>query len=259
MIDSHAHISSEAFSKEEWEGLLSRAKSAGVAHILNICSDLQALQAGLALASQYPQISLAAACPPHDVGGEEVEEMFNQTRKALQQGKLKAVGETGLDYFYENSPKELQKEWLVRYLELANQYTLPVVIHCREAFADFFDILDRYGSSLKGVLHCFTGTLEEAQEVVKRGWMVSYSGIVTFKKSEALRKTLRAVPIESLLIETDSPYLAPPPHRGKRNEPAYVAKVAECIALEKDLSYEEVAQQTALNAQTLFSLPAISQ
>lgn len=187
LIDSHAHISSEAFDIDEWSSLIERAKEEGVEACVNICSDLLALERGVKLAEAHSSIYLAAACPPHDVSAIG-EKFFEAYEKVANEGRLVAVGETGLDYYYEHSDKETQKYFLKKYLEESIKRDLPCVIHCREAFEDFFSILDQveqeHGKKVQGVLHCFTGTLSEAEELVRRNWFVSYSGIATFKKSE---------------------------------------------------------------------------
>lgn len=253
-VDSHAHLTSPTVY-EHVDALLTRAQEAGVQAIVNICTDLLSLERGLKLSQRYPWIHQAAATTPHDVE-KEGEEVFEIMASAARQGQLKAVGETGLDYYYEHSNRAIQKDFLRRYLQLALECRLPVVIHCREAFTDFFEILDAdycvQGCHAPGVLHCFTGTLKEAEEVLKRGWMLSLSGIVTFKKSHELQEVARQIPLEQLLIETDTPYLAPQKHRGKLNEPAFLVETAAFIANLKQISLDELAQATAQNARRLF-------
>ena len=159
----------------------------------------------------------------------------------------------GLDYHYDHSPRQLQQQFLRRYLALATSCKLPVIIHCRDAFEDLFRILDESYQGL-GVLHCFTGSVEEACEVVARGWYVSFSGIVTFKRSEALREAAAAVPLERILIETDAPYLAPQSRRGQQNEPAYIPEVAAVLAEVQGVSAEAIARASFDNATRLFLL-----
>jgi TatD DNase family protein len=256
LIDSHAHLTSDALYGQVDE-ILARAKEAGIASIINICTDAETLYRGLELVKRYPWVHLAAATTPHDVD-QEGELMFETIAKHARAGYLVAVGETGLDYHYEHSQRLNQQYFLRRYLHLALECHLPVVIHCRDAFSDFFQILDEEyqvkGKHGPGVLHCFTGTLAEAKQVVERGWYLSLSGIVTFKKSEELREVAKYVPLDQLLIETDSPYLAPMTKRGKANEPSYLPEIASLIAFVKGLSIAEVAQATTANAQRLFSL-----
>lgn len=255
-IDSHAHITTPDLA-EDLKDILSRAKAANVSTIVNICTDIGTLKDGILLAEEYPWIFNTAATTPHDVE-KEGEEVFPFIEEQARNGKLVAVGETGLDYYYTHSSQSIQKDFLKRYLHLALDCDLPVVIHCREAFADFFEILDaeyiKNGTLAPGVLHCFTGTIEEARQVIERGWFLSLSGIVTFKKSHELREVAKMVPPEQLLIETDTPYLAPQSHRGKRNEPSYLPETARVIAELKGMTTEELGMVTAENAKKLFSL-----
>lgn len=256
LIDSHAHLTSPAVY-DSLDSILERAQLAGIKAIVNICTDTLSLKRGLELSKRVPWIYQAASTTPHDVE-KEGEEVFEIMAESARQGLLKAVGETGLDYHYAHSDRAIQKDFLRRYLQLALECCLPVIIHCREAFADFFEILDSdyqmNGRHAPGVLHCFTGTMKEAEEVLKRGWMLSLSGIVTFKKSIDLQQVAQEVPLGQLLIETDAPYLAPQKHRGKQNEPAFLAETAAFIADLKRLSFEELAHATANNAARLFSL-----
>lgn len=247
--DSHAHLSSSAVLPDI-EGVLKRAHDVLVGTILNICTDKETLEQGLLLAEKYPWIYNSASTTPHDVD-KEGESFFPLVVEQAKNGKLKAIGETGLDYYYTHSARETQQHFLRRYLKLALEVHLPVVIHCREAFDDFFKILDEEyivnGQHAPGVLHCFTGTVKEAEEVVKRGWFLSLSGIVTFKKSDILREVAKIVPLEQLLIETDTPYLAPQSHRGKQNEPSYLPETAAFIAQIKGVSVQELATKTREN------------
>lgn len=256
LIDSHAHLTSPSVF-DQLDSILQRAEQAGVEAIVNICTDALSLERGLALSKRYPWIYQAAATTPHDVE-KEGEEIFEVMAAAARSGQLKAVGETGLDYYYEHSNRAIQKHFLRRYLHLALECKLPVVIHCREAFKDFFDIIDAEyqlnGKHFPGVLHCFTGTVAEAEEVIKRGWMLSLSGIVTFKKSLELQEVAKKIPLQHLLIETDTPYLAPQKHRGKQNEPGFIEEIAQFIAVLKGLSFEEVADATRINASQLFGI-----
>lgn len=253
-FDSHAHLTSSAVF-DKVDDMLETAKKMGVTRIVNICTDPLTLERGLLLSEKYPWVYQAGSTTPHDVE-KEGESAFELFAAKAREGKLVAVGETGLDYFYEHSDRKLQQHYLRKYLHLALECHLPVVIHCRDAFADFFEILDAEykvnGRHAKGVLHCFTGTQKEAEEVIKRGWMLSLSGIVTFKKSFDLQETAKHIPIENLLIETDTPYLAPQKHRGKTNEPSFVIETAAFIAQIKGIPIEEVAKATFANATELF-------
>ncbi len=257
LIDSHAHLTSPTIF-DQVDLLLERAQRAGIKGIVNICTDPLSLERGIALSKRYPWIYQAAATTPHDVE-KEGEQVFEIIATCARQGLLKAIGETGLDYYYKHSDYEIQKKILRRYLHLALECRLPVVIHCREAFKDFLEILDAEyqinGRHAPGVLHCFTGTMQEAEEILKRGWMLSLSGIVTFKKSLDLQEIGRQIPLGQLLIETDTPYLAPQGFRGKQNEPSFLVETARFIADLKQISFEELARETAKNTSHLFYLP----
>lgn len=250
-VDSHAHLTSDALFPQV-EDLLERAKSAGITHIVNICTDIPTLERGLELNKKYPWLVNAASTTPHDV--DPLGELdFGQMEKAATDGLLVAIGETGLDYHYSHSTPENQKAFLIRYARLAKRLNLPLIIHCREAFEDLFTILDQEEQS-RVLLHCFTGTLNEAKEVIKRGWMLSLSGIVTFKKSVELQEVAKWVPIENLLIETDAPYLSPQSKRGKTNEPSFLPETALFIANLKGLTLEDFRKKTSQNAMNYFRL-----
>jgi len=251
--DSHAHLTSPAVYNEI-EAILERAQQAGIQTIINICTDADTLEKGLELSKRHPWVYNVASTTPHDVE-KEGEEVFPLMAHHARQGDLVAVGETGLDYYYTHSKREIQQDFLKRYLHLALECNLPVVIHCRDAFEDFFKIVDAEYKEAPGVLHCFTGTLSEAEEVLKRDWYLSLSGIVTFKRSEELREVAKQVPLDRLLIETDTPYLAPQSKRGKRNEPSYLPDTASLIASLKGVPVEQLVEATTQNAYRFFRLP----
>jgi TatD DNase family protein len=251
-IDSHAHVSKDELMPDV-DAMLSRARAAKLDAIVNICTNESSLKNGLELREKYPWVYNVASTTPHDVVADG-ERLFPLMAHHARNGDLVAVGETGLDYHYYQETKELQKEFLVRYLHLALECQLPVVIHCRDAFADFFEIIDKEYKGSPGVLHCFTGTVQEAEEVIKRGWYLSLSGIVTFKKSEELRVVAKKVPLDKLLIETDTPYLAPQKHRGKQNEPAFLPETAQLIADVRGIPLAELAASTSSNAKSFFNI-----
>ncbi len=256
IVDSHAHLTSDEVF-QDIENVLERASSAGIQKIINICTDDKTLERGLALRKKFPWVYNTASTTPHDVLADG-DRLFPLMEKAAMEGNLVAVGETGLDYYYHEETKELQQHFLQKYLKLALETNLPVVIHCRDAFEDFFNILDEHyvvdNKHAPGVLHCFTGSVVDARDVVERGWYLSLSGIVTFKKSQVLREAARATPLNQLLIETDAPYLAPQSRRGRQNEPAYITETAELLAELKQISVEELIEATAYNAKNLFRI-----
>ncbi|MBS0604704.1 MAG: TatD family hydrolase [Verrucomicrobia bacterium] len=253
--DTHAHLTSEQILPLLGD-VLQRAKQSGVAKIVNICTGKKSLEEGLVLHESHPWVYNAAATTPHDVE-KEGEEFFPLVERAAASKKLVALGETGLDYFYEHSDKKVQQKFLLRYFSLALQTKLPLIFHCRDAFPDLFAMADGHFQGAPAVLHCFTGTLEEAKGVLDRGWFLSLSGIVTFKKSESLREVAKYVPLDRLFIETDSPYLAPQSNRGKPNEPSYISETAETIAFAKGVSVGELAKATEDNAERFFSFSKV--
>lgn len=250
-VDSHAHLThGEKITDDE----LLRAKEANVTAIINICTDERSLKEGFILQEEAksPKIYTATATTPHDVA-KDGDHFFPIVEKAAFEKRLVAIGETGLDYYYEHSPRDIQKQFLRKYLKLAKKYHLPVVIHCRDAFADFFSIWDEEKPA-HTVLHCFTGTVDEVDSCLKRGMYISFSGIITFPKSVSLREAALRVPQDRLLIETDAPYLAPQAFRGKKNESSYIVETAKVLAELKGVSLMELGESTSKNAQHVFQL-----
>ena len=251
LIDTHAHLTSDQILPVLDE-VVERANLAGIEKIVNICTDERSLVEGLLLHQDYSWIFNAAATTPHDVETEGAS-FFPFVERSALDGKLIAIGETGLDYFYEHSNRKEQQKYLSLYFSLARQVKLPLIFHCRDAFEDLFAMADQEYRGYPAVLHCFTGNLVEARGVLDRGWYLSISGIATFKKSETLREVIRSIPLDRLLIETDSPYLAPQKHRGKLNEPSYLPETADKIAEVLDISVEKLAAATVENAERFFS------
>lgn len=252
-FDTHAHLTSDSIYPIV-DTVIENAKKNGVEKIINICTDTITLQRGVELEKKYPWIKTAAATTPHDVDTEG-DSVFPIIETAAKEKQLIAIGETGLDYYYQHSDKKNQQKFLVKYLHLAMQTHLPVIIHCREAFEDLFSIVSQeYDKKARLILHCFTGSEKEAEKALQKGFYISLSGIVTFKKSTALQEVAKMVPLSQLLIETDSPYLTPQSQRGKQNEPMFIRETASCIAQLKNLSVEQLAKHTYDNACRVFSL-----
>lgn len=250
LIDTHAHITSEELYPDIDE-ILSRAQENQVKSIVNICTDSVTLSRGLELSRKFPWVYNTAAITPHDA--EEFEAcFFAEIEQAAQRKQLVAIGETGLDLYNAQSSEESQRYLLLKHLELAKAFRLPLVFHCREAFQELFSVVDGFSPSVAALLHCFTGTKEEGISVIERGWLISVSGIITFKKSEKLREVIRFLPLDRLVIETDAPYLAPHSHRGKRNEPSLMIETAQTIAQIKGISLESVSEETRKNAESFF-------
>lgn len=250
IFDTHAHLSSSGFV-DIIDEIIESAKAAGVGKIVNICTDRITFERGLKLSEKYPFIYQAAATTPHDVE-KEGEENFELFAKAARNGQLVAVGETGLDYFYDHSDQKVQRAFLIRYLNLAKETNLPVIIHCREAFEDLFAITDEHYKDLPLLLHCFTGTKDEAKRAIDRGWLISASGIVTFNKSMELQEVFTSLPKEHVVVETDSPYLAPVPHRGQVCEPAFVVETGKFVCDLMGLDHEVGFAQFTQNAEKFF-------
>jgi len=250
-IDTHAHLTSLEI-KEQKEEMLARARLHHIAKIVNICTDEKTLADGLELAKQASEVYTSAATTPHDVE-QEGESFLPLVEKCALEKKLVAIGETGLDYYYEHSPHKCQQKFLKLYFDLASRVNLPLIFHCRDAFSDLFALSDAHYANAPALLHCFTGTLDEAKGVLDRGWLLSISGIATYKKSHELREVVKYVPLDRLVLETDTPYLAPQSRRGKVNEPSFLIETAELVASLKGIKLEALGAATSHNAEQFFS------
>lgn len=252
-FDSHAHLDDERFDKDR-DNVIKRAKQNKIQYILNPGADLNTSIRAVNLAEKYPMIYAAVGVHPHNV--KDMDEDTIEILKALSnREKVVAIGEIGLDFHYNHSPRDDQRKWFRKQIELAKEVNLPIIIHDREAHGEIFNILKGYDVANSGcVMHCYSGSVEMAREYVKMGVYISLAGPVTFKNARKAYEVAKEIPLEWLLIETDSPYLTPTPYRGKRNEPAYVRYVAQKIAEAKEISVEEVAHQTTLNTKKLFRL-----
>lgn len=251
MIDTHAHLTDERLLPEV-DAVVERARAAGVDTIVTVGTHRDDWQTALDVARRFPGVYASLGVHPHDADAAS-EEVLAELRELLREPRVVAVGETGLDYFYDNSPREAQRRAFLRHLEIARETGLPVVVHSRSADDDLRDILaDARG--VTGVLHCFAGGRALLERAVEVGWYVSFSGMVTFKKY-ADADLVRAVPGDRILVETDSPYLAPVPHRGKTNEPAFVPLVAARAAEIRGEDPEEFAAATVRNARAFYRLP----
>lgn len=249
-IDSHAHLD----SLEDLTDVLERSREARIEKIVAISSNLDSSVKTAEIARGEEMIYAAVGVHPHNADTAS-SDVFKEIENLINEPKVVALGETGLDYHYMNSDKESQINSLNAHIELGKKHELPIVIHVREADDDLIAILREQDISPRtGVIHCFTGNYETAKKYLDLGFYISFSGIVTFKKSDENRGAARNIPLDRMLIETDSPYLAPVPHRGKKNEPAYVRHVAETIAEVRDLTLEEIAEITSANTEKLFNL-----
>jgi TatD DNase family protein len=255
LIDSHAHIQGKEYAGEV-EAVIARAGEVGVEKIIAVggAGDMSSNTEAVALAKTFPDIYATVGMHPHDakdVGADELKKL----KDLAAAPKVIAVGETGLDYYYDHSPREVQRRVFAEFIHLARETGLPIVVHERDAAQDVADLLRTEGAGkLRGAIHCFTGDYEAACTYLDLGFYISFTGIITFKNAGPLREVVRKVPLERMLVETDSPYLTPVPHRGKRNEPAYVRYVAETVASIMGLSLEEVARVTTENVRELFGV-----
>lgn len=256
LIDSHAHIDFPQFA-EDRDAMLERARAAGVGTILAIGTGPgpEQLDAAMPYAEAHDWIYTSVGIHPHEA--KEVTQAHLDTLARLaQQPKVIAWGEIGLDYYYDHSPRDVQQRVFRDQMGLAGAAKLPIIIHCRDAWSDCLNLLEEAWkpTGLRGILHCFTSTVDDAKRGVDMGFMVSFTGNLTYPKAQNIRDVAKALPLENILIETDSPYLAPQPYRGKRNEPAYVAEVAKALASVRDLGAEEAAASTSENFRRFFKI-----
>lgn len=253
LFDSHTHLNDERFSPDQ-EDVVRRAVESGIELMMVPGADLASSTSAVELSKRYPFIYAAVGVHPHDASTMD-ELTLGLLRSLSREGKVRAIGEIGLDYHYDHSPRDVQKRWFAAQLELARERSLPVIIHDREAHQDVMDLLDAADHyDLGVVMHCFSGSKELAKAYLDRGAYLSLAGPVAFKNARKAVEVAEMVPMDRLLIETDSPYLAPPPYRGKRNEPAYVRLVAERIAQIRGFDVEYVAERTMENAKHVFHI-----
>jgi TatD DNase family protein len=261
-VDSHAHLDGKQFDSDR-DAVIARAQEAGVATMVAIGNGdgPPALDAGIRLAEKYEFIYATVGVHPHEARLAD-EATFAEMERLARHPKVIAWGEIGLDYFYDHSPREVQKQVFIRQMELAAARKLPIVIHCRpsdgseDAWDDCLSLIETTWASrgLGGILHCFTGNWAQAKGALDMGFMISFSGNVTFPKAQQIRDVALEVPLERMLIETDCPYLAPIPHRGRRNEPAFVKETARKLGELRGLSMDEIGEQTSRNFYKFFKL-----
>ncbi|MCC2641454.1 MAG: ycfH [Nitrospira sp.] len=258
LIDTHTHLDDARYEPDR-EAMIARAREAGVETMITIGCDLATSRSAVDLAGQYPFVYASIGVHPHEVK-HIADGWYDEFRQLAQQPKVVAYGEIGLDYHYNHSSPEEQRHRFREQIRLARELQLPVIIHTREAQDDTVRILkEERASEIGGVFHCFSGDARLAEDAIELGFYLSFSGILTFQNATMLREIAKAVPTDRLLIETDCPYLTPAPHRGKRNEPAYVKQVAEVLATIKakgaPLTVEDMGRITSDNARRLFKIP----
>ncbi len=255
LVDTHCHLDNDQFDSDR-EAVIERARAAGVERLMAIGTGEGPpdLEAGVRLADRYPFIYATIGVHPHDAS-KATPETFDRLRELARHPKVLAIGEIGLDYHYDFSPRDVQREVFERQLELAREAGKPIVIHTREAWADTMEVFRAHWQG-EGIMHCFTGDEAQAREALDLGFHLSFGGVLTFPKAEAVRQAARIAPADRILIETDCPYLAPVPFRGKRNEPAYIAETARRLADVRGAPLEEIASVTSANFERLCK-PAI--
>ncbi len=248
LIDTHAHL----VSLEDVESAVNRAYEAGVAKIISVSTGLDSSYATIEIADTYESVFAAVGIHPHSAS-QYTEETFSKIEDTVSHKKVVAVGETGLDYHYMNSPKEIQIESFRAHIDMATRFTLPFVVHVREADEDMLSILRESDlNENPGVIHCFSGNYETAKQYLELGFFISFSGIVTFNRAAEVREAAKNIPFDRVLIETDSPYLAPVPLRGKKNEPANVKYVAQVVAEVRGVDIQTLQEQLLKNTLELF-------
>ena len=259
LIDTHAHLDDPKFDNDRGD-VIKRAIDAGIEYIITVGTwhPPQAEEKGLEhvteLAGEYDLIYTALGVHPHDAKDAN-DDAFDEIKKLSTHPKVIAMGETGLDYYYEHTPKDIQKSVFRKHIQIARELNLPLTIHTREAHNDTLEILVEEGvGDIGGVLHCFSGSYEMAKKCLDMGLYLSFTGVVTFPKATNIHEIVKKIPMERMLVETDCPYLAPEPYRGKRNEPAFIMETAKRIAEIKGVSFDDVARITTLNAKELFGI-----
>jgi TatD DNase family protein len=256
LIDSHAHIDFPQFADDR-EAMLQRARDAGVGTLLAIGTGPgpEKLDAAIPFAEQHDWIYTSVGIHPHEAK-EVTRQHLDELARLAQHPKVIAWGEIGLDYFYDHSPRDVQATVFRSQMELAHAAKLPIIIHCRDAWDDCLALIEKHWrpTGLAGILHCFTGTFGHAKRGLDMGFLISFAGNATYPKTQNIRDVAKEIPLDRILIETDSPFLAPQPYRGKRNEPAYVAEVAKTLATVRNLAPEEIAAATAANFRRLFRI-----
>lgn len=253
IFETHAHYDDEAFD-EDRETLLETMHAQGIEKIINVGASLQGVRDTVALTEKYPFVYGAVGIHPDEVGNLTEEDM-KELRGYCDREKIAAIGEIGLDYYWDKENHEIQKKWFVRQMDLAKETGLPIIVHSRDAAKDTLDIMKaERADNLSGVIHCYSYSKEHAREYMNMGYYLGVGGVVTFKNAKRLKEVVEYAPLDYLLLETDAPYLAPEPYRGKRNCSLYLTYVAQTIARIKGVPYETVVETTRKNAEKLFKI-----
>ncbi len=251
LIDSHTHLILDQYNDDR-DNVINQAFSSGITHIMLSCDNLEEIKKNLELTTKYENIYCSVGVHPHEANS-WTKTSRSEIIEYAKQKKVIAIGETGLDYYYNLSPKSAQIEAFKEQVKIAKEVSLPLIIHTRDAEKETLEILNEFKPH-KGVFHCYTGTMETAKSALELGFYISWSGILTFKNAGSLKEIAKEIPIEKTLIETDCPFLTPIPHRGKRNEPKFVKHIAEELARIKDIPVEQICEITAENTKDLFGI-----
>jgi TatD DNase family protein len=253
LVDSHAHLDDSRFDKDR-EQLINNFEKDELSFVLHAAYDLQSSLKAVSASEKYEKIYASVGYHPHDVK-DMTAESLEIIKSLAKKDKVVAIGEIGLDYYYDNSPRDIQRFWFREQVKLARELDMPYIVHDRDAHGDVFAIVkeEKY-SNTRGIMHCYSGNVELAKEYVKLGFLISLAGPITFANSKKTKEVAKEIPLEYLLVETDCPYLTPIPFRGKRNQPAYVRYVAEEIANIKGVAFEEVAEKTTSNFKKIFGI-----
>ncbi len=257
LIDTHCHLTFEPLV-DEVEAVLERSRAAGVASWITVGTDIEDCQRASVLADRFESLYAAVGIHPHEAKTVTAESIEN-LKELAQRANVVAIGETGLDFHYNFSQPKEQRRLFAKHLQIAKELDLPVIIHSREAFEQTLEILEQYGRGIeKIVFHCFSGNAEQAELVLKRGWYVSFTGVVTFKNADKTRNAARAVPLDRLMLETDCPYMSPEPVRKqKTNEPAFMVHTAGFLAELKQMPFDEFARAVTATSRGFFNLPDV--
>ncbi len=251
LFDTHAHLNDPAFDADR-EQLMAGLAGKGIGLVMNAGCSLQSSKDIIKMAEQYPWLYASVGSHP-DSADEVNEEVIEQYRQLCRHEKVKAIGEIGLDYYYEDIPRQIQKNAFRMQMALANELDMPVIIHEREAHDDGMRIVKEF-PKVKGVFHCYSGSAEMARQLVNMGWYIGFTGVLTFKNARKAVETAASIPLERIVLETDCPFMAPEPYRGKRNDPGYLPKMAEKLAEIRGISVEEAIAATTENAKRLYRL-----
>ena len=252
LFDTHAHLNDPAFDPDR-EELMAGLAGKGIGLVMNAGCSLESSKDIIKMAERYPWLYASVGSHP-DSADEVNEEVIEEYRKLCVHEKVKAIGEIGLDYYYEDIPREIQKKAFRMQMALAKEVELPVIIHEREAHDDGMRIVKEF-PKVKGVFHCYSGSAEMARQLVNMGWYIGFTGVLTFKNARKAVETAASIPLDRIVLETDCPFMAPEPYRGKRNDPGYLPKMAEKLAEIRGISVEEAIAATTENAKRLYRIP----